>query len=100
MILFSAQQEPKGQKRSMATKLPGPADQRLARISEVQRLHLAEPGKAVSGQDSGRISLQLGASFISRQAGSGTSAAKADFSFSFTAGLKACSTPSTPVIDK
>jgi REP element-mobilizing transposase RayT len=42
---------------------------------------------------SGRISLQLGTSFISRQAGSGTAAAKADFSIGLTAGLKACSTP-------
>src|ERR1041384_8777424 len=95
MILFSAQQEPKSQKRPMATKLAGPADQRLARISEVQRLHLAEPGKAVSGQDSGRISLQLGASFISRQAGSGTSAAKADFFFRFTSRPKGLLPPST-----
>jgi hypothetical protein len=57
----------------MATKFFGPADQRFARISEVQRLHLAEPGKAVAGQDSGRISPQLGKSML--PTGPGTSAA-------------------------
>jgi len=49
--------------------------------------------KAAPGPDGGGVSIQFGASFLSWLLGSGTSAAKADFSISFTAGLKACSTP-------
>src|SRR4051794_14021846 len=82
----------------MATKLPGQKDQRFARIPEVQRLHLAESGKALSGQDSGRISLQLGKPML--PTGSSTSAAEADFFNSFTAGLKSCSTPWNPPFAK
>src|SRR5258708_17453174 len=75
----------------MATKLYGSANQRFARIPEVQRLHLAKSGQAVSGQVSEGISLQLGKSLL--HIGPGTSAAKADFFSGFAAGLKACSNP-------
>src|SRR4029077_10612284 len=75
----------------MATKLHGQAGERFARIPEVQELHLAESSQAVSSQDCGRISLQLGKSFF--QTGSGTSAAEDDFFSRFTAGMNACSTP-------
>jgi len=71
----------------MATKLHGQTDQRLARVPEVQRLRLAESDKAVSGQDPGRISVQLGKPML--QTGSGTSAAEADFLSSLAAGINA-----------
>jgi len=64
--------------------------------AEFKRLHLAESGQVAAGADGGGVSIQLGASFFSRQPGSGTSAAKAGFFISLTAGLKACSTPSVP----
>jgi len=53
--------------------------------------------KATTGADGGGVSLQLGTSFLSRQPGSGTSAAKAGFFISFTAGINACSTPRGPL---
>jgi hypothetical protein len=54
---------------------------------------LSEQSMSGTGPDGGGVSIQLGASFLSRQTESGTSAAKAGFFISFTAGLKACSTP-------
>jgi putative transposase len=46
---FGSNKNLKVKKRRVATKLPGQTDQRFIRIPEVQRLHLAESGKAVSG---------------------------------------------------
>jgi hypothetical protein len=75
--------------------MPGYCQPSLAGLVRlrVQRLHLAESGKAVPGPDGGGVSIHLGASFVSRQPGSGTSAAEAGFSIGFTAGMNACSTP-------
>jgi len=69
--------------------MPGYCQPSLAGLVQlrVQRLHLAESGKSEDWRGVQAAPIQLGASCISRQHGSSTAAAKADFSISITAGL-------------